>query len=242
MMLPNKRRLIVFSSFSQDTIINGQGVKIGIKPGGPALFIRNALTTVSIPFSLSTGKVIDVEILLKSEGEFGRIQKLPNKHFCSLPMSNWIIVSTILDEWQFDDPLPARLFVDLQGYVRDGSDFGAKRSNENINRLAGKIFCLKGTKEEISYLSNDAIARQKKQILLITDAANGVELYNKGRYTYLPVNKINGLTDSIGAGDTFFAYFVASMFIGTTPTNAARYAINQTYQFLSKEQIKEMPS
>ena len=224
----------VMSTLSTDTLLDEQGKVLAVQAGGPALFIESVLKATSTPYKINYGDRIDVGILLTPRGEFGRIQKAPKKQF-TLNGSEWGIVSTVLDEWQVSDPLPDKLFVDLQGYVRDGKDFGKKQTSKTIDRLAGRIFCLKGTKEEVSYLSKAALERQKQKLLLVTDGGQEVQLFYKGRSTFLPVSKINDLNDTIGAGDTFLAYFVASMFRGNTPLIATRYAIEQTSIFLSSK-------
>ena len=235
----SKRYINILSSFSKDRLIDEQGTVLALQAGGPALFIKNTLENTGVPFKLNCGTPIEVEILITNKGEFGRISQLPRQQTNDLALADWAIVSTVLDEWQLNEPLPSKLFVDLQGYVRDGSDFGKKQTSTIINRLAGKVFCLKGTKEEVSYLAKNSLERQKKKLLVITNGSQGVELYYRGKYKYFPVSKVENLSNTIGAGDTFFAYFVASMFQDDNPAVAAQYAIEQTNKFLKTKQVKE---
>ncbi len=228
----------VMSTLSTDKLLDEQSKVLALQAGGPALFIESALKSTNIPYKMNYGNTINVEILLTTAGEFGRVRKAPNKQ-SAVSSSGWVIVSTILDEWQLSNPLPDKLFVDLQGYVRDGTDFGKKQPSKTINRMAGEIFCLKGTKEEVSCLSESALERQKRRLLLITDGDQGVELFYKGLSSSFSVNKISGLSNTIGAGDTFLAYFVASMFRGGAPKVATQYAIDQTSIFLRTKSSKE---
>ncbi len=233
------KRINVWSSYSLDRLINEQGEEYATQAGGPALFIQCVFEQEDIQFNVNSGKRLDVEILVKSYGEFGRVPDAPPVQNIDAKQSDWAIVSTILDEWRLVEPLPDRLFVDMQGYIRDGSDFGKKQSCKMINRLAGKIFCLKGTKEEINYLSKFALERQKERILLVTDGSREVELFYSGNFRSFPVNKIAGLTDAIGAGDTLLAYFAVSLNRGGSPEAATQYAIKRTETFLRTKSIKK---
>lgn len=226
----------VLSTLSTDKLLDERGMVLSVQAGGPALFIESVLKNTGIPYRINCGTKIDVEILLTISGESGRIEIAPKKQ-PALSNAEWVIVSTILDEWQLEEKLPERLFVDLQGYVRDGKDFGKKQSSKAIDCLAGKIFCLKGTKEEVSYLSKSALKRQKRRLLLTTDGGQGVELIYNGRTSYFSINKLNGLMNTIGAGDTFFAYFVSFMFQGNSPNIAAEYAVGATTEFLKRNKL-----
>ncbi len=229
--------LSVVSSFATDTLVNQSGKILNQQAGGPAFFIESALKKAKIPYKLFSGKTIGVEILVTPSGEFGRVITSPvQKSTDSLKFSDWAIISTVLDEWRLAEPLPEKLFVDLQGYVRDGKDFGKKKVNETINQLAGSVFCLKGTKEEVGYLSSTAQERQKKQLLVVTDGDKGVEVFNQGTYTKMVPKKVKSLRNTIGAGDTFLAYFVASMYQGNAPETAARYAVDATTDFLTNKE------
>jgi len=225
--------ITIMSSYSDDILINTPGKIIAIQKGGPAAFIEQAIRGERLPYKLFSGKRIEVEILVTPNGEYGKVTAKPcRRSMQDYPLTDWTIVSTILDEWQLAEPYPEKMFVDLQGYLRDGIDFGKKRTNETVNRLAGNVFCLKGTKEEVSYLPKMAQVRQKQRLLVVTNGNKEIMVFNKGKLTNLNPRKVYGLNNTIGAGDTFLACFVAAMYRGDAPEPAAAYAAGKTTDFL----------
>jgi hypothetical protein len=118
----------VVSTKATDTLVDPTGRIISEQPGGPMAFIERALQVSDAPYDSFCGDVLDVQILITDSGEFGKVPVIPpSRNLSKLCVSRWTILSTILDEWAIDElPLPERLFVDLQGYVRDGHDFGRK--------------------------------------------------------------------------------------------------------------------
>ena len=228
----------MWSTYSVDSLVNEQGEVLAVRAGGPALFILRVLERELISFKLRFGQQIGVDILINDKGEFGRVPRQPQRRTINAAHADWAVVSTVLDEWQLVEPLPTMLFVDLQGFVRDGGNFGKKQPSKIIEDLAGKIFCLKGTREEINCLSKSALGIQKKKLLVITDGDKGVELYCRGQKQQIQITKVGGLVDTIGAGDTYLAYFVAAMFRGDTPLVAAKYAAVNTSKFLKTKILK----
>ena len=233
-----QKEISVFSTKAIDTLLNRNGEVISRQPGGPIFFIENVFKKTGIPFKSYNRKPVNVEILITDKGEFGRIPNPPRS--LAIPFSkkeNWIIVSTLLSEWNFSKikNFQGKIFVDIQGFVRDGRDFGKKRVWEESKNFANKIFCLKGTKQEVSFLPTEVQESQKSRMLVVTDGKNGVDLFFQGTKTYIPVEKVVKTKDTIGAGDTFFAYFVVAMFQGKSPVEAAKTAIQKTSEFLERK-------
>lgn len=224
----------VISSFTEDILLNHKNELLETHDAGPAFFISNALKDDETPFRLISGNSMTVEILITPEGEFGRIPEKPDTQPITASLSEWTILSTVLNEWdpQSIRKWPTRLFVDLQGFVRNGNDFGKKQTWKEISSLADNIFCLKGTAEEIKYIPASVLKSQKQRLLLITHGGRGVDVFYKGQHTFVPAKKINGLRNTIGAGDTFLAYFISSMYKGKQPVEAAGYACAKTATFL----------
>ena len=127
------------------------------------------------------------------------------------------------------------MFVDIQGYVRNGNDFGKKQVWNEVREIAPNIFCLKGTKEEVNYVPQDVLEYQKNRLLIVTDGSNGLEIFYKGGGFSVPAEKISKPKDTIGAGDTFFGFFVSSMYKGYDPEEAAREASKKTANFLQSK-------
>ncbi|HLZ15310.1 MAG TPA: PfkB family carbohydrate kinase [Candidatus Saccharimonadales bacterium] len=219
-------------------LVDPSGKIIRNQKGGPALFIEQAIRSEGLPYRLLAGDRVNVEILVTPTGEYGRVAVPPTEYFAQTDaLTEWTIVSTILDEWNLTDlqVLPARLFIDIQGYVRKPGDFGQKQFWGGLPKLADQIFCLKGTAEEIKCLPRPVIEDQKTRLLIVTYGDEGADIFYEGRRSRIKANKIAGLDNTIGAGDTFLAYTAASMYRGSPPEAAATYAAQKTAQFLQQK-------
>lgn len=232
--------ITIISSFTEDILINNKNEVIETHSAGPAFFISNALKDDDTPFQLITGNPMTVEILVTPEGEFGRIPEKPITRPIIENISEWTVLSTVLKEWDPESirKWPERLFVDLQGFVRNGNDFGKKQTWEKIASFKENVFCLKGTAEEVKYIPEEVLESQKKRLLLITHGDKGVDVFFNGQRTFIPTKKISGLKNTIGAGDTFLAYFVSCIYKGERPVAAAEYACKKTVVFLKTKLIK----
>lgn len=230
----NSEYISIVSTHATDTLVDPAGRIISKQPGGPMAFIERVLRISNTPYNSFNGDVVDTQILITDSGEFGKAPVLPTSRSLSeLYTSRWTIISTVLDEWVISEaPLPERLFVDLQGYVRDGHDFGKKHAWGIDPDLVSNIYCLKGTAEEIDCLSPVMLRSQKKRLLIVTHGAEGAEIFDHGQHYVIAPNRVDGLADTIGAGDTFLANFVVAMFNGAAPIRAGEYASSNTAEFL----------
>lgn len=147
------------------------------------------------------------------------------------------IVSTLLDEWDLTNAkkYPGRLFVDVQGYVRDGSDFGKKKAWDEVKALAPYIFCLKGNDVEVGHLPEEIIFDQKRErMLVVTKDKREVEVYYQSQaYNFQPETIVKP-KHTIGAGDTFFANFVYQFMETENIPEATTFALERTTRFLEK--------
>jgi fructose-1-phosphate kinase PfkB-like protein len=85
------------------------------------------------------------------------------------------------------------------------------------------------------YIPKTVVEEQKNKMLIVTDGIFGVELfYNSQRY-FVPSNVVEGLRDTIGAGDTFFAEYVSGLINNLEPERALARAVNETSDFLSQK-------
>ena len=229
-----KTPVTVVSTRSIDVLIDPQKGIIQSQDGGPAFFISRAFKEEKMPYSLVTGRVIHVEILLTPQGERGKIPNLiqaPRK----LPpiTTEAMLLSTIVDEWPCMWPqFHGRQFIDVQGYVRDPKSFGGKK------RFAwgtARPYCIKATAEEIRFVPTALVASQKKErLLIITRGAEGVSVYHAGRHFSVKPKRIIKREHMIGAGDTFFAHFVAHLLRSKDLQQSAVRATAHTVSFLEK--------
>lgn len=228
-----KSILTLVSTLTQDIVIK-DGKEVQSFEGGPGLFISRALKSESIAFNFVHGPRLRAEIELVPGGEIGRVPPITERRYVAdVGLTDWTIISTLLDEWGLKDmPVVPYLFIDVQGLVRDGRDFGKKKKWLVPAGLAENIYCLKGTAEEIGLLDREFISSQKNKLLIITHGAKGAEIFYRGSSRTIKAASVNGLKDTIGAGDTFFGFFVAALYKGKDPFSAAEDAVQKTRGFL----------
>jgi hypothetical protein len=230
----NKPAVTIFSSFSKDILLDQKGTVLKTQAGGPAYFIANVFRKEKIPYLLESGAPITVEILVTPKGEFGRIPNLPKKKNPSTPKTSHVLISTILDEW----PLSSKnyhgtIFVDIQGFARNGKDFGKKKRISVPSDL--KPFCVKGTEQEISYLPKTFVHNQKNRCLIVTAGPKGSTIFYKGKKYIFKPHRVIVSTDTVGAGDTYLAAFFAN-FIATHDVKASgTFATKTVEKFLTKK-------
>ena len=100
---------------------------------------------------------------------------------------------------------------------------------------AAKPYCLKATAEELRYIPAALIASQKKErLLLVTEGAQGVSVYHAGRHFSVKPERVIRREHMIGAGDTFFAHFVAHLLRSKDLQQSAVRATAHTVSFLEK--------
>jgi hypothetical protein len=227
----------VFSTKAIDVLFDVSHAELSRNAGGPALFIADQLHRQNIKFELFCNEVVQVDIMLTARGEFGTVSTLPKPHYIEkVHRDDWIVVSTIVDEWQFKTfNTDARLFIDTQGFVRDGTNFGGKKQWHIPPDIFSHIDCLKGTREEIAYLDASLVEKMKQKILVITDGGKGIEVHSGGHMQVIPVVALENLANTLGAGDTFFAGFIAEMLRVEDAFKAATFASEQTSHFLENK-------
>ncbi len=226
--------MTVVSTRSIDVLIDSQNGTMRSQDGGPAFFITRALTAEKVPFTLITGSVLHVEILLTPNGEQGKIPK-PIQPPRKLPpiSTEAMLLSTIVDEWPCMWPaFKGRQFIDVQGYVRNPASFGKKK---RFAWITAKPYCIKATAEELRFIPSGLLAAQKKErLLVVTRGAQGASVYHAGKLFSVKPSRIIKRQHMIGAGDTFFAHFVAHFLRSDDASRSAEHATAQTVIFLEK--------
>jgi len=238
----SKNKVTILSTFAKDILLDEKGRIFRKQEGGPAFYILKAFKEEDIDFNLITAPLMDVEILIKGGEEFGRIKKKPKPKKIDFSSINtpFLLISTLLNEFDLNgiSSFKGKVFLDLQGYVRNGQDFGKKKYWNIPDEVASSIFCLKGTEKEMRYFPKSFLKSQKQKILLITKGKSGCEIFAFGKKKSIKPPIIVENTEMIGAGDYFFACFLIYFLKTKAPFISGRYATEKTLNFpLSKLKI-----
>ncbi len=231
-----RKTISIVSTYATDRLIDAKTNQIiQEQKGGPILYIIRVLEKLGLQPKVYAAEEMLVEILICDDDEFGKID--PPRNRVKLPQLNteFAIVSTILDEWDLSPAFnyAGKLFVDIQGYVRDGSAFGKKRVWNEIRDISPYIFCLKGNDVEIGMLPQDVVYDQKKnRMLIITKGREGAEAFYRQKYVACRPPSVIRPRNTIGAGDTFFASFVAKFMETNDIMESNKFALSQTTNFL----------
>lgn len=235
------KKITILSTYAQDELIDQNGRVVRRQKGGPAFYIKQVFKNGKTLFSLKTNQSMKVQILMTKKGEFGKIAEKPKLKIVEFSkiISPYLIISTILDEFNLDS-LPlfrGKVFLDVQGYVRNGNDFGKKKTWKPRQEIFESIFCLKGTKEELKNIPLKFLKQQKQKILIVTNGKKGCEVFASGKRYIIKPTKIIKVKNTIGAGDTFFAFFVMQFIKTEKLLESVNFAVNKTSNFLNTQNI-----
>lgn len=230
--------ITVVSSYAIDRIYDKAGNWIDNQQGGPCLFIVDAMQRQKISYHvLSPIKKALVNIHVYDGQEFGTIKFVPNFDVdWSAIISPFIIISTVLDELSLDniENYNGKTCLDVQGFVRKTRSVG--RTIWNVPpALYSCCFCVKATQEELKYLPNQFIEQQKRKVLIVTRGSRGVEYWENGVHKEILPKEVVSCSNAIGAGDTFFANFVAELSKNESVHKAIENSVNETSNFLKRK-------
>lgn len=234
MIIGDNHSLSIFSTYTLDIVTDKIRATVREQPGGPLLFLEKALRESNIDFVSFHNDTINIEIQLNDHGETGRILNHPRPSPLPKDISGWTVISTVFNEWELSgiNRIHNKIFLDVQGYLRNTSETEKERFLGELEKNTDKIVCLKGTSKEIGSLPNRVLKPYKERILIITKGVQGVECHYEGkRYVFRP-KKIVKSIDTIGAGDTFFGYFVSNVYNGSSVNVAVEQAMRSTEIFL----------
>jgi len=196
----------IVASLSNDILIRDNSRNI--REGGPGFFIKGVFDRRAKSYDFyTTREKVNVEIVVLDDSEKGKIDFVSEIEIDEKLRNSNVIVSTILDEF---DLSKLELFkgicaLDLQGYVREKSKFGAKKYFSNFSKYISLIDVLKATEEEILFV--DETLLKKIPVVIITNGSEGGRVLSRGIEIVRYASELIEVLDSVGAGDTFFARF-----------------------------------
>lgn len=219
--------ITLLATQAHDTLVDEAGTILKTQEGGPALFLRSVFDGLGVDYDFRSPKRMEVEVLITPTDEFGRMKTpvLPLVIDGASITTPALVISTILDEVALE-PLSnyaGKLFLDVQGYVRDGTEFGKKKFWQPSPALGKLIFCIKATEVELKYISAELVEAQKQKLLLVTKGDRGCDVYSCGKSFSVVPSKAVKAPNTIGAGDTFFGAFIAE-YLKTEDSQASAQA------------------
>lgn len=233
-----KNKITLISSFAADRLFDQNNNLIREQKGGPAFFVSNVFRKMKTPYSIIPSPKMLVEILLKDGDEFGKIEFRPALKIDYANIDTpYIFISPILNEFSLKnvDQYKGKIFLDAQGFTREAGELGKKKKWESTNLVENSIFCLKAADYELPYLKKRFLKKQKERILLLTQGAKGCTVYAFGKSFFVKPKRIIKSPDTLGAGDTFFAYFISQYIITKDTYKSASYAVDKTSNFLASK-------
>lgn len=235
-MIKNKVTLI--SSFATDRLFDQNNNLIREQKGGPAFFASNVFKKMKLPYSTIPSPKMIVEVILKDGNEFGKIEPYPALDIDYANIDTpYIFISPILSEFSLRNvnKYKGRIFLDAQGFTRNAGEFGKKKNWNTKKEVEDSIFCLKVADYELPYLKKSFIKKQKQRILLLTQGVKGCAVYAFGESFFVKPKKIMKTSETLGAGDTFFAYFISQYIITKNTYKSVSYAVDKTSNFLASK-------
>lgn len=233
----NAPDITVASSYATDRIFDGADKWICDREGGPCLFILDALRSQKISYDvLAPEEKAIVDIKIDENGEVGTVKFVPELEVdWSSISSKYVLISTLFDEISLAgiETYKGNVCLDVQGYVRKVRT-GGKTMWSVPNAFYENCFCVKATELELKYLPSQFIEQQKQNILLVTRGEHGVEYWNRGKRKEISPKEVISSSHTLGAGDTFFANFIAELSRGQTVDTAIEKSMDMTSDFLKK--------
>lgn len=222
------------STYAKDVLVEKNGKVLSEQKGGPLLFLEEVIKLQNIPYNSIAGAEVIVEIQIVDGIERSKIRNIKNQNIPSDKLYDWTLISTLLREWKLTSlkKYSGQIYIDIQGYVRDGSRYGGKKLWTELEDENLDVKCLKGTIEEVTYLPKNILEAQKNKLLIITDGAKDITIFSEGRELKISPKPIINPKNTIGAGDTFFTNTVCNLYKGLVIKDAVHEAALATSEFL----------
>ncbi len=207
-----------------------------VRPGGPALYCKQAIETLGCKVHLLTSRrPVTVHITIQDQNEKIRIDRIGKITLRGhLPTRN-ILMSPILGEFDLEQVSQrnCRVFLDAQGYIRaKGQDLTQRWVC--VPRIVKNVVALKVNQRESSCVPEEILNLFRHRILLITRGQEGVEVWDHSKRHRVRGHHVE-VVDTLGAGDTFFGSFVAAYLQSGAVASATRLAVKKAEQLLQRK-------
>lgn len=224
----------IISSRAIDQVVRTGTREHEDRVGGPLLWLQQYFRTQ--PFRVRTTQSRRpgrVRIELRSGFERGQVTQRPSlMKVKKFEKADAFVISTLMNEFDLHrlSDLQGLRCVDLQGYVRAEKVKGKKRLII-APRIAKLLDVVKTTAHESRWIPKATLEIFKQHILLITRGARPLRVYVQGKSFTITPRRISA-PNTLGAGDTFFAAFVAAFLKTHDAHRSATFAVRAAEHFL----------
>ena len=127
-------QILLVSSNTIDNIFDDKGRLIRQQPGGPARYCLSVLQIENIPYFLLTQNNIQVNIIVKKEGEQVKVFNQKTRTIPSQYLDyGHILISPVSNEWSLKNlDYSKNIYIDIQGYVRKQGEYDAKKKKHDL--------------------------------------------------------------------------------------------------------------
>lgn len=238
-----KNGLSLVSTYVDDIFISHDNKILKIDRAGPMYYLDRSIDR-SIPKNLIFDQKITINLFVTEDGKPDETrhrgvvyQPIESKIIDISKLKNWMIVSTVFDEWDISalKQYHGKICIDIQGCVRKYPYMGIKQRPDKFLDILSFAYCLKGTKNEISYIPPEIINNvQMKGIVLITDEDNIITILHKNNVAKVNPPTLKNIYISKGSGDVFFGSFISCLYNGIEPVESAKTSAYNTFLFLNE--------
>lgn len=226
----------LIASRTADHIHNLDNLIESVRPGGPAFYCKQAIEALGCNVHLLTARrPVTVHITIQDRHEKIRIERIGKITLQGrLPTRN-VLLSPILSEFNLEQMAQrnCRIFLDAQGYIRArGEDLTQRWVCTPL--ILKNVVALKVNHRESNCVPEEILNLFRSRILLITHGQEGVEVWDHGKQYRVHGQPVE-VTDTLGAGDTFFGSFVAAYLQSGDVSSATQLAVEKAEQLLRRK-------
>ena len=198
------------------------------------------------------------EVTLFGDGRWVEVIRSFGEPFVAEDVAGWMApalarCSTVVCGTQWRGDLPAetvaalatrghRIFLDGQGITRPRRLGPIRLEAENITAFSG-VQVLKLGEDEANVLIGGIDAARARAtgipVVVVTLAERGAVVLAEGVATEVGVSPVEGLSDTVGAGDSFLALMAAAAEAGADPITATQAACDGVAALLRQRRVGE---
>lgn len=230
-----QKDISLVASRTIDRIVGPDGRTVAL-PGGPAMYVGQALERLGRPYKLHTGELAEVLVLPGQRYVVPELAPIPLPERFETPA---VLLDPISNEIPVEGlpPYSGLLAVDIQGYVRrPGQPADQLAVGVDLKDLLARCSVVKAAEVELCALDSASREALEQTILVVTRAERGATIRWRGGSVSLRADLVTEV-HTIGAGDIFLAGFVDALLRGAAPDEAGKRATTFVSAMLRERRV-----